>query len=305
MTESAKNPAAYLTAFITIFLILNWIPKTGGYIWQPGIINGISALLIVLLTFLVGRITATTQNFGGIWGTTLFIFLFYPNAQAFFLRDETAIIELTSVCIVPFFISQYNRIQYKDFTYGYFLMLLMGIFCSYTHDGITIPLCMSFLILSYMQRNEFFRRACWPMVIGFATGTALSLLHAKDSSWENYGNLHFLSEQTATALTQLWETKIFILSLSLTLYFFVSRKRRNRLWGIIKRKRLLSLCLFFSLCTVPFAPLGIDNAIQGVCFFCMFWTLFLIHDLITNIRKQQMPDNMKRAITNKTKKNRL
>lgn len=282
-----KTVIVYILIFVCIFLLLTFIPKTGGYIWQPEVINGISALLLTLLIFLVGQIAETSKSLTGILGTAVFTLLFCPKSHMFFYRDEQAVIELTSVCIVPFFISQYKRISNKNFTYGYFIMLLMGIFCSYTHDGITIPLCLSFLLLSYLQRKQFFGLACWPMVIGFAIGTTLSLLRSSYLTWDSFGDFQLLTTQTANAFMQLWETKVFIFATLLSLYYLISRRRRKRLWPIFKQHRLLSFCLLFSVCTVPFAPLGMDNAIQGVCFFCMFWVLFLFHDIITMIQSRR------------------
>lgn len=289
-----KTLLVYILIFVCIFLLLTFIPKTGGYIWQPELINGISALLLTLLIFLVGQIAETSKSLTGILGTAVFTLLFCPKSHMFFYRDEQAVIELTSVCIVPFFISQYKRISTKNFTYGYFIMLLMGIFCSYTHDGITIPLCLSFLLMSYLQRKQFFGLACWPMVIGFVIGTTLSLLHSNYLTWDSFGDFQLLTTQTANAFMQLWETKVFIFATLLSLYYLLSRRRRKRLWPIFKQHRLLSFCLLFSVCTVPFAPLGMDNAIQGVCFFCMFWVLFLFHDTITMIqaRRKKTPHPM-------------
>ena len=116
-----KTILAYISIFICIFLLLTFIPKTGGYIWQPEFINGVSAMLLTLLIFLVGRISDTSKTLTGILGTAVFTLLFCPKSHMFFYRDELAIIELTSVCIVPFFISQYKRIETKNFKYGYFL----------------------------------------------------------------------------------------------------------------------------------------------------------------------------------------
>lgn len=212
-----KLRLTYLAVFLIILSVLAFLPKTGGYIWQPEIINPLSALLFTLLVYLTGHIARSTQSAAGVLCTAMFVLLFCPDSHEFFNRDETAVMTLSSTCIVPFFISQYTRISNKNFKYGYFLMLLMGIFCSYTHDSITIPLCASFLTLSYLQRDRLFRLACWPMVIGFAIGTTLCLLQStfwKQSSWSD---LTALSSQTADGFTQLWETKVFMFATLLTI----------------------------------------------------------------------------------------
>lgn len=275
---------SYLSVFATILAALCFLPKVGGYIWQPELINPLIAALFTLLVFLTARIADTGSTPVGILGTAVFTLFFCPGSHTMFDRDEGALIELCSTCIVPFFISQYNRISTKNFRYGYFLMLLMGIFCSYTHDGITIPLCAAFVMMSYLQRDRFFRTACWPMVAGFALGTTLALLHSSTFSIGQLGDLEALSSQTAEALLILWETKVFLLAMLLTIYFSASGRRRKSLIRIFQRHRLLSYCLMYSFCTLPFAPLGLDNAISGVCFFCMFWVLFLFHDLMQSFR---------------------
>lgn len=281
-----KIRLAYLFVFLCMLLTLALLPKRGGYIWQPEFIISLSALLFTLLVYLIGRITHTTDSVGGVIGTACFVLLFCPEARHFFNRDETAIVELTSTCIIPFFISQYYRISTKDFKYGYFLMLLMGIFCSYTHDSITIPLCAGFLVMSYMQRNRLFKLACWPMVIGFVIGTTLTILKSTYLDMTVFSNWHTLSNQTADGLVQLWETKVFLFAVLITIYFMLSSKRRKAMIHIIHDHRLLTYCLLFSLCAIPFAPLGLDNAISGVSFFCMFWVLILSYDLWQKVRQR-------------------
>ncbi|MCD8319046.1 MAG: hypothetical protein LUC45_09575 [Paraprevotella sp.] len=282
-----KLRLTYLVVFLVMLLALTVFPKTGGYIWQEEIINPLSALLFTLLVYLTGRIAQSTHSTTGILCTALFILLFCPDSRQFFNRDETAVIELTSTGIVPFFISQYTRISNKNFKYGYFLMLLMGIFCSYTHDSVTIPLCASFLTHSYLQRDRRFRLACWPMVIGFVVGTTLSVLQSTYWNLAELGDLDALSSQTANGFIQLWETKVFMFAVLLTIYFLSSRRRRKRLWRISREHKLLTYCLLYSFCAIPFAPLGFENAISGVCFFCMFWALFLFQEILALLRERR------------------
>lgn len=291
-----KNRSAFFVVFAVMFGLLTLTPKEGGYIWQPEFINTAIAALFTLLVYLTARIAGTSATSVGILGTGVFTLLFCPESPTFFQRDETALIELISTCIVPFFILQYNRISTQSFRYGYFLMLLMGIFCSYTHDSITIPLCAAFLTMSYMQRNRFFRLACWPMVTGFAIGTTLSLLQSQYWSTDAPGNISALSEQTATGLRSVWETKVFLVTTWLTIYFIGSRTRRKILWRIFQEQKLLTYCLLFSFCTIPFAPLGLDNAVSGVCFFCMFWVLFLSHKLFEIYRVTKQRKNSSKTL---------
>lgn len=286
----------YTAIFAAMLSALALLPKPGGYIWQPEVINPLSAALFTLLVYLTGRIARSAGTVTGILCTALFILLFYPDSQQFFNRDETGVLELSSTCIVPFFISQYTRISDKNFKYGYFLMLLMGIFCSYTHDSISIPLCAAFLTLSYLQRDRLFRLACWPMVIGFAIGTTFCLLQSVYWKPAEWGDLLTLSSQTASGFAQLWETKVFIFSTLLTIYFLSSRKRRKRLWRISREHKLLTYCLLYSFCAIPFAPLGLEKAISGVCFFCMFWCLFLFQQLLAIIREQRERNRQRSGI---------
>lgn len=122
-----KLRLTYLAVFLIILSVLAFLPKTGGYIWQPEIINPLSALLFTLLVYLTGHIARSAQSATGILCTAMFVLLFCPDSHEFFNRDETAVMTLSSTCIVPFFISQYTRISNKNFKYGYFLMLLMDL----------------------------------------------------------------------------------------------------------------------------------------------------------------------------------
>lgn len=283
-----KTRITYLVIFFLMLSALSLLPKTGGYIWQPELINPLSAMLFTLLVFLTERIAKTTETPLGIICTAFFILFFCPDSPDFFNRDETAIMQLSSVCIVPFFISQYTRISTKNFKYGYLLMLLMGIFCSYTHNSITIPLCASFLTLSYLQRNRLFRLACWPMVIGFVIGTTFAVLRSTYWDPQSWSSLTALSSQTANGFIQLWNTKVFIFAIFLTIYFISSRKGRRTLLHIFSEQKLLTYCLLYSFCAVPFAPLGIENTIDGVCFFCMFWSLFLFQHLLMMLQDRHL-----------------
>ena len=105
-----KLRLTYLAVFLIILSVLAFLPKTGGYIWQPEIINPLSALLFTLLVYLTGHIARSAQSAIGILCTAMFVLLFCPDSHEFFNRDETAVMTLSSTCIVPFFISQYTRI---------------------------------------------------------------------------------------------------------------------------------------------------------------------------------------------------
>ena len=151
---------------------------------------------------------------------------------------------------------------------------------SYTHDGIAIPLCGGFLWMSWLTRSHFFQRACWPMVIGFCIGTGLCVGQALTSGrFVPPTGLSQTISQTTLALQTLWDTKVFLLALGLTTWLAVNRWGRRLLLRVLRRHMLLSLCTLFSLCTLPFAPLGLDKAAEGVCFFCLIWTLLILRQL--------------------------
>ncbi len=268
----------YLSIYLLVCLSLWLIPKADGYIWDPRIIIPTTALLFTLLVWLIARFLGTDRTAMELVVTAGFILLFSPGSHLYFSRDEDALIELGSQCIVPFFLTQYKRISRKNFKLAYALMLLMGIFCSFTHDGITLPLCLAFLLLAWQRRNEFFRLACWPMVIGWLIGTVLKFT-TRDQFPILTPDLQVLTNRTTMVLGLLWDTKIFMLALGLTFWLSTTSWGRKDLLRTFRRQRLITYSLLFSLSCVPFAPLGIESAVTGVCFFSMLWALLLCQGL--------------------------
>ncbi len=285
-----KNVFTYIAVFAVSALLFTLFPLKAQHTWQTFFIAALSALLYTLLVFLSCRLLGISRP-EGTASTAVFMLLFLPSSESFMSRDTEALLSLCSQCIVPFFISQYQRVSKKNFRRIYMLMLLMGIFCSYTHNGITIPLCAGFLWLWYIHRKEFFRTACWPMVIGFVIGTSVSIAQAvTDGTSGTTANLQQSISQTTVALRILWDTKVFLMALALTTYLSISRWGRSILLECAKRHQLLASCLVFSFCTLPFAPLGLDNAVSGVCFFCMYWVLILAKPLAAKAFPRQWKD---------------
>ena len=275
-----KILATYAGILIAMVCLLTVLPFQHAIMWQDRLLVFLSALLFTLLVWLSTQLIGTGQKVESVVFTALFILFFYPGITNFLSCDLEAVINLSSQCIVPFFIGQYNRVSQRHFRRAYVLMLLMGIFCSYTHDGITIPLCAGFLWISFLNRSRFFRTACWPMVIGFVIGTGLSIWKAHRTGISSLpSDLAGTISQTSTALQILWDAKVFLLSVGLTAWLSVSRWGRQMLLANFREHTLLACCAMFSYCTLPFAPLGLENAVAGVCFFCMFWVLILVKSL--------------------------
>ena len=275
-----KIIATYLGILGVMMFLLAVLPFQHAITPTDRLLVFVSALLFTLLVWHSTKLIGTGQEVESVVFTALFILFFYPDITNFLSCDLEAVISLSSQCIVPFFIGQYNRVSQRNFQRIYVLMLLMGIFCSYTHDGITIPLCAGFLWLSFLNRDRFFRTACWPMVIGFVIGTGLSIWKAHRTGVSSVpSNLAGTISQTSTALQILWNAKVFLLSVGLTAWLSVSRWGRQMLLANFREHTLLACCAMFSYCTLPFAPLGLENAVAGVCFFCMFWVLILVKSL--------------------------
>lgn len=273
--QTWSKVVVYAALFLMQLTILVFLPKEGGYMWDQWVICGLSAILLTLLVYLTAELADTGRTWIGPFCTALFLIFFCPGSDRFLGRDETALMELSSQCIVPFFIGQYMRVSRKTFGRWYFLMLLMGIFCSYTHNGITIPLCGAFVWMSLLHRKQFFRRACWPMVVGFVIGTGLSIWNMWGQSLTMSTDLSTMTSVTNIALRTLWDTKVFVLCVAMTFYMTLTSRRRHILRYLGRRHYVIGFCMLFSLLSLPFAPLGIDNAVTGVCFFSMFYVLFL------------------------------
>lgn len=270
-TRMTKMAVTYVATFVAVLVCLTLFPPTGGYSFAPILINTASSLLFALLTVLTIRLLSISITPFNAMGVALFVALFSTSSTQFFMRNEESLSQLTSQCIVPFFITQYMRVSKKNFGRWYLLMVLMGIFCSYTHNGITIPLCATFIWLSF-RRKHFWRQACWPMVVGFCAGTVLSIWHVLHEDSVSAG-ITAPVEITTQAIPLLWDTKIIVFGLGLTAYLLMQKKGRRTLRYITRRNAVLSICLAMSLLTLPLALLGVDNAIEGVCFFSMLMAL--------------------------------
>lgn len=280
-----KKGLTYLILYLLAVLLMALIPMPADSMWDPALIITVSASLLTLLIYLSAQLLGTDRTPGEIVFTGLFILFFLPGANTLFLRDEVAVLDLGSQCIVPFFLMQYERARKKPFSGWYILMLLMGIFCSYTHDGITIPLCAGFLWMSILQRDTFFRTACWPMVVGFVIGTSLSIWQAIQSG--ESGAFADYTSQTIRILSILWDTKIFLLAMGLTIYLNTNRQGRRTLLFIFRRHELLGYSGLFALILLPFAPLGIENAATGVCFFGMYWAILMLLSIAHKFRMRE------------------
>lgn len=282
-TRMSKMAVTYVATFVAVLICLTLFPPTEGYSSEPLPINAASSLLFALLTVLTIRLLNISITPLNAMGVALFLSFFSTSAAQFFMRNEESLAQLASQCIVPFFITQYMRVSKKNFGRWYLLMLLMGIFCSYTHNGITIPLCATFIWLSF-RRKHFWRQACWPMVVGFCIGTGMSIWHVRHGEAVNAG----ITESTTLAIQLLWSTKIIVFALALTVYLLMQKKGRRTLRYITRRNAVLSTCLAMSLLTLPLALLGVDNAIEGVCFFTMLLSLATCQFILkTTLKKIQ------------------
>ena len=297
-----KIAVTYLCIFVLVGLMMALLPTHEWMVWEPAVVIPVCALLFTLLVYLSAQLAGTGGSVAKVACTALFILFFLPGAENAFARDEEAMLELSSQCIVPFFIGQYERIHTRDFRWGYLLMLLMGIFCSYTHDGITLPLCGSFLWLAFLNRDTFFKTACWPMVIGFLIGTGFSIWHHLHTGQSDMPDgLQGMLSRTGETLLLLWNTKVFLCSVALTSYLSISRRGRRLLVRKFHKHTLLCCCAMLSFCVLPFAPLGIDNAVTGVCFFCMYWMLIPMNGLFPDGLHHETGAGGKRAEINPSK----
>lgn len=270
----------YVAVFAVTALLAWVLPHRHMLMWRLWAVVLSYASLFTLLVWLCCRLVRSGRRPEEIALTAFFLLFFLPRGAGLLTLDAESVLYLASQCMVPFFIGQYVRIRRRDYGHIYVLMLLMGIFCSYTHDGIAIPLCGGFLWMSWLTRSHFFQRACWPMVIGFCIGTGLCVGQALTSGrFVPPTGLSQTISQTTLALQTLWDTKVFLLALGLTTWLAVNRWGRRLLLRVLRRHMLLSLCTLFSLCTLPFAPLGLDKAAEGVYFFCLIWTLLILRQL--------------------------
>ena len=271
---------SYAVIAVTLYLSMHSFSRIHPFILTPNAFHVVFTMLFLLLVHLTSQLAHTNKTGLGVLCTGIFILLFNPGMDQCMVGDEEGLVEVGSQCMVPFFMMQFARVRTKDFSYGYFLMFLMGIFCSYTHNGVAFPLCACFLWITWKHRERFFKRACWPMVVGFLIGTTLSIFTTTDRTTTLPEQFMNISDTTLSAITTLWNTKVFVLTVGITAYLLNTQSGRDMIRHTVRRNYAVCTCMAFSLLSLPLAPLGINNAVTGVCFFCMFWLLFITKYMI-------------------------
>jgi len=114
--------------------------------------------------------------------------------------------------------------------------------------------------------------------MGWLVGTILQFAargHVPDLT----PDLVALTSRTTQVIGLLWDTKIFVLAAGLTFWLSTTHWGRALLRRTLRRQRLITYSFLFALSCVPFAPLGIDNAVTGVCVFGLLWSLLLCKEL--------------------------
>lgn len=275
ITRMRTRALIYVGIAAVVYFFVSQAPYNPRSLFTQPFLVVATTLLFPLLVWLTARLAQTARTPLGVLFTGLFLFLFNPGIDKCLSATDDGLIDLASQCMVPFFVYQFKRIRKKNFQRGYFLMFLMGIFCSYTHSGVAIPLCASFLWVTWQHRERFFKRACWPMVVGFLIGTVMSVANTTERTDTLPEQFLHISSNTVEVLGTLWATKVFVIAVGVTLYLLNTQSGRQIMNNMVKRHYVVCTSLAFSLISVPLAPLGINNAVTGVCFFSMFWLLFI------------------------------
>ena len=151
MHTDYRKILTYVAVFAVTALLAWVLPHRHMLMWRLWAVVLSYASLFTLLVWLCCRLVRSGRRPEEIALTAFFLLFFLPRGAGLLTLDAESVLYLASQCMVPFFIGQYVRIRRRDYGHIYVLMLLMGIFCSYTHDGIAIPLCGGFLWMSWQE----------------------------------------------------------------------------------------------------------------------------------------------------------
>ena len=133
-----KKILTYLVVFASTLLLAWILPNRHLPMWQWWLEAIVYSGLFALLVWLSCRLVRSGRGAGETAITALFLLFFLPRGGGLVNLSIESVTYLASQCMVPFFIGQYMRIRRRDYGHIYVLMILMGIFCSYTHDAMDV-----------------------------------------------------------------------------------------------------------------------------------------------------------------------
>ncbi len=88
---------------------------------------------------------------------TLFLLLFYPSSCSFFGQSRATVVALSSLYVIPFFVSRCAHVSRGGFGCKCFLVLLVKVFYDCARSDVAVPLYTDFLALSCVREDHLFQ----------------------------------------------------------------------------------------------------------------------------------------------------
>ena len=241
-------------------------------IWGKGIFNVFNS--IVFFVFVYSLVKRTGRFEPKIWIlVTGYIWLLFPLFNNAFLWMTGSINYLWTGVIILYFISLYSKLREKEFNVKYLPLILPGILIGWTHEGASVPLGASLFFISLYNIKSVFKKAYWPLVLGFGIGCIVVVLSPGIlSRMENKNQTISLIQRIPVFLNYLYlQFRIsYVLLFAIVTAFVYDRKK---LLFIIKENMLIVLSYIFALGSV-FA--GGEYSMRAIIWIEFYALLFLL-----------------------------
>lgn len=152
-------------------IVHSFVQLFSGILGKP-IFNIANSFVLIMLIYTLTK-HYSNKNASNYLFSFSVIFLLFPVFRDSMLWMTGSINYLWSSTAICFFLLLFRKIGYERLKFRHFLIGLCCVFLGWSHEGISFPLSLSFVLFAIYHYRSIYRHAAFPMIIGFVLGAFL------------------------------------------------------------------------------------------------------------------------------------